>query len=153
MNIYFAGSIRGAAFEGKAEVYQAILNAIQETDRVISEHAAVTGQAEALTDTEIFKRDMDWILDSALMIAEVSAPSLGVGYEIAFALHWTIPVLCLHKRDVKISAMIAGNDELFVKAYDTPEEAAALVREFIRSIIVDLQPPRPPMMGDGEPLF
>lgn len=39
-----------------------------------------------LTDQEIYRRDINWLTDAIGMIAEVSGPSLGVGFEIAYAL-------------------------------------------------------------------
>ena len=43
------------------------------------------------------------------MIAEVSTPSLGVGYEIACGVQRGIPVLCLYREGLCISKMVAGN--------------------------------------------
>lgn len=65
------------------------------------------------------------------MIAEVSAPSLGVGYEIACAVLWGLPVVCLHKADVRVSAMISGNDQVMLRPYNTPQEAADVVRTLL----------------------
>lgn len=133
MDVYFAGSIRGATFEGKEACYRAIIDAIREHHTLLSEHAAVTGQAEKLNDVEIYQRDMDWIANSDAMIAEVSAPSLGVGYELHEALSLGVPVLCLHKANVRVSAMLTGNPDLQMCGYDTPEAAAAVVRDFLET--------------------
>lgn len=132
LKVYFAGSIRGATFEGKEACYQAIIDAIRENGVLVSEHAAVTGETETLRDTDIHQRDIEWIDNSDFMIAEVSSPSHGVGYEIAYALYSSdMTILCLHKRGVKVSAMLTGNTNLFVEAYDTPVDAAILVRNFL----------------------
>lgn len=128
--IYFAGSIRGATFEGKEAVYQAIIDAIREKDDLLSEHAAVTGKPESLTDEEIYLRDINWLANSNAVIAEVSAPSLGVGYEIAVAVSFHRPILCLYKYGVRVSAMLTGNPLVMLCCYDTPEEAADHVRLF-----------------------
>jgi 2'-deoxynucleoside 5'-phosphate N-hydrolase len=66
--------------------------------------------AVLLTPKEIFSRDMKWIEKSKAMIAEVSGHSLGVGFEIAYALYdKKIPVLALfNENSDNVSAMITG---------------------------------------------
>ncbi len=71
----------------------------------------------------IFRRDVDWIARSAALIAEVSVPSFGVGYEICEAVHCAKPILCLRHescRDQMLSALIFGNTSphVRVKFYD-----------------------------------
>ena len=41
------------------------------------------------------------------LIAEISTPSHGVGYEIGYALNLDKPVLCLHRRGVSIVCPLA----------------------------------------------
>lgn len=48
-----------------------------------------------VTEEFIYKRDVDWLLESDFVIAEVTQPSLGVGYELGFAEAKGKPVLCL----------------------------------------------------------
>ena len=43
----------------------------------------------------VYERDVNWIQNCDVLIAEVSVPSHGVGYEIGFALNMGKPVLCL----------------------------------------------------------
>ncbi len=66
------------------------------------------------------------------LIAEVSVPSHGVGYEIGFALDLGKPVLCLHEQGRAVSKMITGNPHpnLTIRAYQTSAQAADLAREF-----------------------
>ena len=89
---------------------------------------------EAVTPArEVYERDVIWIRKADVLIAEVSAPSHGVGYEIGFALQVGKPVLCIHQEGRKISKMISGNPHprLTVQAYREPQEAIRLAREFI----------------------
>jgi hypothetical protein len=52
---------------------------------------------------------MGWLDQAAAVIAEVTVPSLGVGYEIAYALHArAIPVLGLCRAGTRLSAMLTG---------------------------------------------
>ena len=71
-----------------------------------------SGEGSPAESQKIFDRDMKQISECHLMIAEITVPSHGVGYEIATAIHLHKPVLCLYDLDnppKRISAMIAGN--------------------------------------------
>ncbi len=91
-----------------------------------------------LTDQEIFKRDIRWINESDVIIAEVSGPSLGVGFEIAYALYvLKKPVLALYNTSVKrLSAMIKGCDANFlsVQLYRNESELENYIKLFIKNI-------------------
>jgi hypothetical protein len=64
-----------------------------------------------------------------MMVAEVSTPSLGVGYEVCTALHWQKPALCLCETGVFLTAMPNGNDSpwLRVLRYQDVDEIEALL--------------------------
>jgi nucleoside 2-deoxyribosyltransferase len=135
MNIYFACSITGGRdFES---VYQIITTAlVEDNHEVPTAHLAETGVTalEAVIDPfEVYSRDINWIRASDVLIAEVSAPSHGVGYEIGFALGLEKPVLTLYEEGRKVSKMISGNPDpnLSVRAYKSPEHAVRLIREFL----------------------
>jgi nucleoside 2-deoxyribosyltransferase len=135
MNVYFACSITGGReFES---VYQAIVKVLTEDGHdVPTAHLAESGVTvfEAVIDPqEVYSRDTTWIRASDVLIAEVSVPSHGVGYEIGFALGLGKPVLALYEEGRKISKMISGNPDpgLTVRTYNTPENAIQQVREFL----------------------
>ena len=135
MKIYFACSITGGReFES---IYQALVRGlVTEGHQVLTAHLAESSAGEqesALGPQEVYIRDADWIHESDVLIAEVSVPSHGVGYEIGFALENGKRVLTLHQQDRKISKMISGNpDELSpVKAYPEPVEALQMMRDFL----------------------
>ena len=55
---------------------------------VLSEHVAdpqLEKIESSMTEQEIFARDMDQLENSVCLIAEVSIPSIGVGYEVCSA--------------------------------------------------------------------
>jgi nucleoside 2-deoxyribosyltransferase len=135
MNIYFACSITGGReFES---VYQVITEALAEDHHEVpTSHLAgsgVIGQEAALEPFEVYTRDVNWIRASDVLIAEVSTPSHGVGYEIGFALGLGKPVLALYQQGRKVSKMISGNPDtkLYVMAYESPSHAVTLIREFL----------------------
>lgn len=136
MKIYCAGPIRGD--RSYAKFFQEIVSLVQKLGHTaLSELApeSSTGQGSAKDDRGIYRRDLGWLHHAQALIAEVSAPSLGVGYEISYALHVRkIPVLCLcHRSSGSLSAMISGNSsELMVLGnYENEEELEKKLREFL----------------------
>ena len=71
-----------------------------------------------------------------LVVAEVSVPSLGVGYELGWATALGKPVLCLHWTisPRPLSAMIAGSPGIRRAVYASLDEAETIMREFINEI-------------------
>lgn len=135
MNVYFACSITGGRDD--EPVYQAIAAALLEDGhQVPTAHLAGSGIAaleQASDPGEIYARDTAWIRACQALIAEVSTPSHGVGYEIGFALALGKPVLCLHRRGRPVSKMLAGNPHpgLQVRAYTDVNEALVILRAFL----------------------
>ncbi len=89
-------------------------------------------------DAYIYERDLHWLDRADALIAEVSSPSLGVGYELSYALHVRrIPSLCLCHRDVRsLSAMVSGNTSplLRLERYDGSEALRVTIIDFIERI-------------------
>ena len=69
-------------------------------------------------------------------MADVSSPSLGVGYEIGRVEAMGKPILCLYKRQEgrRLSAMIGGNRKLKIVEYDVEEEALNAMDDFINAV-------------------
>ncbi len=116
MKIYLSGSISGG--REKLAAYIRIKEFLESRGHQVTSpqtaDPSVTSKGEGdFNDSQtIFKRDIRQINGSNAMVAEVSLPSLGVGYEIAYALGRGMPILCLYDLEHpshRISAMIAGN--------------------------------------------
>ena len=134
MNIYFCGSIRGG--RDLAEIYEKMIGLLSHYGKVLTEHLGsdegIESKDRVLTDREIHDRDLQWIVESGMLVAEVTVPSLGVGYEIGRAIEMGKPVLCLFKQssEYTISAMIAGSEKVEMKYYQTLEEVKDLFEAF-----------------------
>ena len=121
MKIYFCGSIRGG--RGLAQTYEGIIGMLRAYGTVLTEHVGsdevIHKEDRVLSDKEIHDRDLGWIIESDLLVAEVTVPSLGVGYEIGRAIAMAKPVLCLYDAgsEKPLSAMIAGSDKVEMKLY------------------------------------
>ncbi|MRR29376.1 deoxyribonucleoside 5'-monophosphate N-glycosidase [bacterium] len=85
---------------------------------------------------EIYQRDVAWVTGCDALIAEVSTPSHGVGYEIALALTQGKPVLCLYRNGKRVSKMITGNDHpgLTQAGYDDQTGAVTLLCDFLHNL-------------------
>lgn len=137
MKIYFAGAIRG----GRSDVqhYQKIISHLQKYGKVLTEHvgdSTIDQQGEGgESDRYIHDRDMKWLSQSDLIVAEVSTPSLGVGYEIGRAVEDNKLILCLYRTnsEYKLSAMLAGCDKMVCQRYNNITEAEKIVNKFIKS--------------------
>lgn len=141
MNIYFACSITGGrAFES---VYQELTRALlAEGHAVPTAHLAeanVMALERVIEPREVYDRDVTWIRACDALIAEVSVPSHGVGYEIGFALSQGKRVLCLAQAGLAVSKMITGNPHpaLQVKYYRDAGEGAEFIREFLSDSICE----------------
>jgi nucleoside 2-deoxyribosyltransferase len=139
MNIYFACSITGGRdFELVYRTITATL--LSDGHEVPTAHLAESrvnffeGQLPA---AEIYQRDTDWIRACQALVAEVSTPSHGVGYEVGYALNLGKPVLCVFQAGRPVSKMLTGNLEpkMQVKSYRNPEEAVALIRSFLLGLL------------------
>jgi 2'-deoxynucleoside 5'-phosphate N-hydrolase len=85
-----------------------------------------------LPEEKIYSRDVSWIKEADVLVAEVSTPSLGVGYEIGRAEEMNKKILCLYRdqEDKKLSAMISGNPKIEVARYKEKEDALKQIDAF-----------------------
>ncbi|HET8686084.1 MAG TPA: deoxyribonucleoside 5'-monophosphate N-glycosidase, partial [Methanosarcina sp.] len=81
-------------------------------------------------------RDMGLLVKSDALIAEVTVPSTGVGYEICRALVQGIPVLCLFSPNAAVSAMVLGNPDPLLEAKAYPDKASLknIINDFLRAL-------------------
>ena len=136
MKIYFAGAIRGGRDDWTH--YRDIVKMLREFGEIFTEHIAeqeLSVLGEDLADREIYERDLAWLKGSDCLVAEVTTPSLGVGYEIGKATAWGKPVLCLFRPDNRrqLSAMIAGSDGVIVREYKSLSELTTIFTGFFDS--------------------
>ena len=133
-NLYFAGSIRGG--RDFADLSRKMLQHMQMTDIVLTEHI---GQANLnlkekgrISDAEIYNQDTAWLKESDMVVAECSNPSLGVGYELAYAESRGIPChIFYNKSKNQLSAMLTGNPYFDIYPYQTEEELFSLLDKLL----------------------
>jgi nucleoside 2-deoxyribosyltransferase len=134
MIIYCAGPIKGdTKFQ---ESYKDIVRIVESMEHTaLAQFSSKIPSTILLSDKQIYTRDVKWIDGSKLMIAEVSGASLGVGFEIAYALFVKkIPVLAVYNEQAQdISSMITGcsDPNLQLKKYYNQEDLERIIRNFI----------------------
>ncbi|HSX53144.1 MAG TPA: nucleoside 2-deoxyribosyltransferase [Patescibacteria group bacterium] len=137
--VYFGCSIAGG--RDHAHVYADIVKYIKEAGaEVISEMFADMELKPEVgmkkNPAKVYKRDVQWVQKADAFIAEVTQPSLGVGYEIAIAEQSGTPVLALFYTgyDRWLSPMITGNPYIHVFEYNDIKQTKKVIEEFIDSL-------------------
>merc|ERR1719228_2448661 len=83
MKIYFCGSIRGG--QQDLGIYAAMIKALRKWGTVLTEDVGQQHSPEtdaSILDKWIHDRAVGWLHEADVVVAEVTQPSLGVGYEI-----------------------------------------------------------------------
>ena len=133
MKIYFSGSIFGG--RGNQKIYKKLIDHLKLYGQVLTEHVGDPNllsygendlsPENSLRPEEIYIRDVNWIKECDIFIAEVTQVSLGVGYELAYAESLGKKIICLYRPDPsrKLSAIISGNKNFKIRNYKTTDEA------------------------------
>ena len=123
--VYFAGSIRGGRQD--ADLYKRIIEYIQRHHIVLTEHVGDLSKSktEGLKDRDvaIYEQDTAWLREADVVIAECTTPSLGVGYELAYAEAHGIPVhIFYNSTKCHLSAMLTGDPYFNIYPYENEED-------------------------------
>ncbi|XP_008565046.1 PREDICTED: 2'-deoxynucleoside 5'-phosphate N-hydrolase 1 [Galeopterus variegatus] len=142
--LYFCGSIRGGRED--LVLYGRIVARLRRFGTVLTEHVAAAeldarGEEAAGGDRLIHERDLAWLQQADVVVAEVTQPSLGVGYELGRAVALNKRILCLFRPQSGrvLSAMIRGlADGSRFQVWDYEEgEVEALLDQYF-----EVQPPQ-----------
>jgi nucleoside 2-deoxyribosyltransferase len=139
MDIYFAGSIRGG--QSDVALYAELIDMLDDHGTVLTEHVGNESVQEdesqaGMTDDGIHEQDVAWLRQADAVVAEVTTPSLGVGYEIGRSVELGTPVQCLYRPDSQhqLSAMIRGSDSVNVVEYESPEEIEFVLADVLSGV-------------------
>lgn len=142
MHIYLSGSISGGREDQPfyARIADALEAAGHSVDRGNVTNPELGAEGESLPAVEIFRRDLaaiDRVAEArGIVVAEVSRPSHGVGYEVAYAVHVRrMPVIALWRvgDGRRCSAMIEGSDSVRLIRYESEAGAIAALLDMIQS--------------------
>jgi hypothetical protein len=145
MKIYFGFTVAGdrSTVDTAREVVQLLEERGHEvlTRHLVSDNAWEADRSISAQD--VFRRDMGWLDECDLFIAEVSGSSFGLGFETGYLLGATNKkVMLLYRRDVekRVSLLITGNTHPNCRLlpYSDVEE----VEKFISANVHDRRPER-----------
>lgn len=140
MKIYFAGSIKGG--REKQQEYFELIKYINQYGKVLTEHVGnvdVDVKSDILysnkKDEHVYIRDTKWIDECDIVIAEVSIPSLGVGYELGYAESKGKKIICLYDNNAlkSLSFMISGNCKNKIISYNNLEEVKEELKKYFKN--------------------
>lgn len=140
MKVYFACSISGG--REFAHLYTDIVESIKRNkldllselfaDQSVAGDKLVSAKPN-MSKAEIWEWDLNWVKEADLIIAEVTQPSLGVGYELAKAEEWDKPILCLfyEPSGKRLSGMIEGSPKIQTSYYSDKNEVEKIITDFV----------------------
>ncbi|MCC6003385.1 MAG: nucleoside 2-deoxyribosyltransferase [Thermofilum sp.] len=136
VKVYFAAPMRGdRSALGSVKRICAALEELGCT--VLTKHVAeeILDIDRGMTPEEIFARDIKLMEEADILVAEVSYPSLGVGFEIAYSLLRGKKVIALALKDrlPQVSAMIRGItwSNFRLVPYTDPGDALQKLRDYL----------------------
>lgn len=139
MRIYLAAPMLGV--RRALRVVRRVASALEKAGHVIlTPHVLdeVLDVEKGISPREVYERDVRLMEEAEVLVAEVSYPSLGVGFEIAYSLLRGKPViaLCDEERLVKTSALIRGvaNPKFRLLTYGSAEEAVEKLLQELRRL-------------------
>jgi nucleoside 2-deoxyribosyltransferase len=138
MNIYFSCSITGGRQD--QQFYHRIVQFLLENGHQVPtahlSHQDVMQAEKVISPRSVYERDMQWLEECDGLIAEISTPSHGVGYEIALALTLGKPTFCCYQLGCKVSKILLGNTHpnLRLHAYHAMEDLLPFIQDFLMKI-------------------
>ncbi|MFI5167526.1 MAG: nucleoside 2-deoxyribosyltransferase [Thermoanaerobaculales bacterium] len=136
MRVYFAAAMTNPLRDLGA--IQALVEHLESNGHdVPTRHVADAAGPEddsVITDTDVARRDLAWLVGCDALVAEVSTPSHGVGIEVATAIARGLPVLLLHRAAARVSRLLLGLPGASVAAYASPADAAAALSTFLAEV-------------------
>jgi 2'-deoxynucleoside 5'-phosphate N-hydrolase len=138
MKIYFGFTVAGN--RSSVEAATKILAVLQSMGHdVLTKHLVQENAWEAdrrVAPQEIFARDMNWLAECDLFLAEVSGSSFGLGFETGYLLGATEKKTILfyeRSAEQKISLLITGNTHrnCILVPYSRLDELEELIRKWV----------------------
>src|SRR5205823_7908562 len=139
MTIYLACTVRGD--RGGVAAGRAICDRLQRAGHdVLTTHLLadnVDAAEAALTERDVYERDLRWLTSCDVLVAEASGSSYGVGFEVGYVLGRAsisgqrVVLLYDQARRGAVSRLIVGNDDAACAtfAYASVDELIAFISQ------------------------
>jgi nucleoside 2-deoxyribosyltransferase len=132
MKIYFSGSM--TFNHDKAKFYKMLIDLLNNYGKVLNEFV---GDEKVINyDPKfIFERDTNNMANSDILIADISYPSLGVGFELGYYLQFNKPLLVLYDNNLPLpSASGLGLPNSTIYGYENELDAKMKVKKFMEEV-------------------
>ncbi len=120
MKIYFAASLTNRILE--INFYKKIVTYLENYGKIVNPHIANYDKLEKGNYSAKEKHDYDIkkLEEADVVIAEITAPSLGVGYEIGRMIKSGKPILGIYnlEKTKKVSPMFSGSEKIEICSYE-----------------------------------
>lgn len=144
MTIYLACTVRGD--RGAVAALRALVDSLERKGHtILTKHLLdddVDAREAALTEADVYARDIRWLESCDLLIADASGSSFGVGFEVGYVLGRAggagqrVLLLYQRARRDRISRLIAGNHHprCTVLTYEDPADLVDRVLSQLSSV-------------------
>ncbi|MEX2662802.1 MAG: nucleoside 2-deoxyribosyltransferase [Vicinamibacterales bacterium] len=145
MNIYLACTVRGD--RGALSTVRTLADALESMGHtVLTRHLLaddVEAAESALTEQDVFTRDLEWLTAADVVIADASGSSYGVGFEVGYVLGRSavsgqrVLLLFDEARRPAVSRLISGNmhPHCTTYAYRAAEDLLGIVPAFLQQAL------------------
>lgn len=125
MKIYMSGSMYGGT--QKIETYKILIKELKKYGEILNNNIAdeeAIAKEEFQSDEEIYNELQGKLKIADLVFAEVTIPSLGVGYELGLANQFKKKMIAIYDQTItkKVSTMIRGNKKINLIPYSDISE-------------------------------
>jgi len=128
--IYFSAA--GNGNPSQLATYQTIMTIIKSLgNQVLSEYEGEASETP-IPGSDPYQRNMERLKHSDLVVAEVSEPSVSLGFEIAYALHRQMPVIALFSKNAsqRLNPLIASHQSRLIRVFPyTPSELEEILQK------------------------
>jgi 2'-deoxynucleoside 5'-phosphate N-hydrolase len=145
MRIYFGFTVAGD--RSTVDTARKVVQLLEERGHEVLTRHLVSDNAweadRAISPQDVFRRDMAWLNQCDLFVAEVSGSSFGLGFEAGYLLGATDKkVILLYRRDLetRVSLLITGNTH--ANCILAPYSNVGEVEKFVSAHIQDRRPER-----------
>ena len=123
--IYFSASVYGG--RELLNDYIRLINELKKHGEVLTEELGdinLLKDEEKLTPQIIYETDVEKINNADIVFAELTVPSLGVGYELGYAEAHNKKIVGIYNQTIKekITPMITGNENITIIGYKNIDE-------------------------------
>jgi hypothetical protein len=141
MHVYLACTVRGD--RGGLATARTIAGRLQAHGHTVVTTHLLAGDVDvaeaALSERDVFERDITWLDACSLLVAEASGSSYGVGFEVGYILGRSdrsgqrVLLVYDESRRAQVSRLIAGNTHAncTVHAYRGPEDLAQFIDQYL----------------------